>query len=100
MPFILIPFGVIVQLSATQNRVGGGGLSDNNSSTVEIENECGHCKIFQGATMQRASYDKMTITNRDKKYYGSNCYVLEENKGSKKDIEEWGISGVNYDYIT
>ena len=49
--------------------------------------------------MQRASYDKMAITNRDKKYNENNWNVLEENKGSKKDIEEWRTSGVDDDYI-
>ena len=51
-----------------QNKRGVRELGDQNSSTGEMENECGHCQIFQGATMQRASYDKMAITNRDKKY--------------------------------
>ena len=50
--------------------------------------------------MQRLCYDKMARTNRDKKYYENICNVLEENKGSKKVIEEWGISGVDNEYIT
>ena len=64
-----------VQLTDTQNKGGGGGLGDKNSSTVEIKDECGYCQIFQGATMQRAIYDKMAITNRDKKHNENSCNV-------------------------
>ena len=50
--------------------------------------------------MQRSCCEKMAITNRDKKYNENTCIVLEENNGSKKDIEEWRISGVDDEYIT
>ena len=36
--------------------------------------------------IQRLCCEKMAITNRDKKYNENNCYVSEENKGSKKTL--------------
>ena len=58
-----------------QNKRGVRELGDKNSSTGEIKDKCGHYQIFLGATMQRASYDKMAITNRDKKYNENTCNV-------------------------
>ena len=49
--------------------------------------------------MQSLCCEKMAITNRDKKYNENICNVLEEDKGSRKNIEEWRASGVD-DYIT
>ena len=39
------PFCDLVQLTVMQNIGGGEWLGDNNSSTGEIEGECGHCQI-------------------------------------------------------
>ena len=67
-------------------RGGEGGLGDNNSSAGQIKDECGHCKIFQGATMQRASYDKMAITNRDRIYIENNSNVWKQIKAVRKTL--------------